>query len=619
MANLVEQGATQIFGHYQVLGVLGEGSLGRLHLAEYRGTEGGAAIVALRTFHPQLTANPHFVKTLPDVVRVSGGLRHPNIAATHEFGEFDGSYFLTGEYLPGESLSSILAKCASSPMPPAIAAALVHQCAEALRYAHEVRDLHGTQLRVVHRDIRPANVFVTYQGMVKVVGAGAGPLREMVLEIRGAGPDAFAYTAPEGLDGGVPDVRTDIFSMGVVLWECLTGRPLFHAETATKARDAARSRYVEPPSVLNAAVPPGLDEVALRALSRDPRRRYQTAKEMSVAIDTAILGLGRRPTSAAIAEWLERLFGPERATLKTQIARGSAVPGALARLRLLGGDPPPAGGRLSTARFPALPPPGGSTPGDEARPVGRLSVSAPPTPTPPPFSVPDRRISVPAMSTVDSANNFEDEGRPLTPRATSAMTMAAISPASPPPARGFGVGGLAAVGVALLVVVGVALLAFRGDGTGSARSSQTAAVSVGSLQIVSTPPGAQVLIDGDPSGLATPARVSGLRAGRKVEIRVDKPGYRSEKQLTDVPASGARTLSFTLVESMGTLRLEGIPGQATTYIDDAVVDGNQPLSLPVGPHRLRVEVAGRLHASMKIDVRPGAQRLLVHPTEGNSP
>ena len=125
------------------------------------------------------------------------------------------------------------------------------------------------------------------------------------------------------------------------------------------------------------------------------------------------------------------------------------------------------------------------------------------------------------------------------------------------------------------------------------------------------------MIDGDPSGLVTPANVSGLRAGRRVEVRVDKSEYRAEKQTTEVPAHGWRTLSFTLLESMGTVRLQGISEHATVYVDDVIVEANRPLSLPVGTHRLRVEMAGRLFSSTSLEVHPGKQSVPVRSSEGS--
>ncbi|HEX2657699.1 MAG TPA: PEGA domain-containing protein, partial [Polyangia bacterium] len=494
---------------------------------------------------------------------------------------------------------------APNPMPPAIAAALVHECAEALRYAHEVRDARGTQIHVVHRDIRPENIFVTYQGMVKVVGAGAGLLRSRAIQLRSVPADSLAYTAPEGIEGS-PDVRVDVFSMGVVLWECLTGKSLFHAENAAKVKEAIRNRYIEPPSVFNQDVVSGLDEVALRSLSRDPRRRYQTAHEMSLAIDTAILALGRRPTPAAIADWMESLFGAERATLKTQIARGGGVPGALVRLRLLSGDGQASKARRSEPAVPAAHQPGTGSPPPGAGPRSTLRPLAPVSGPPPAPTAAEPPAWDGGVETVKA---------PIMPAAKSAVAPAS-QPAATPPERGSRVRRTLIIAAAVVSVAIGAVLGLRGPGT-SPTVAPPVTAPVSTLEITSTPAGAQVLIDGDPSGLVTPAHLTGLGAGRKVEIRVDKPGYRPETQTTDVPASGSRTLSFKLVASMGEVRLQNVPPQSTTYVDDVTVDAARPLELSVGPHRLRVEVGKKLFSTMKLDVHAGAQTVTVRSTEGN--
>ncbi len=117
----------------------------------------------------------------------------------------------------------------------------------------------------------------------------------------------------------------------------------------------------------------------------------------------------------------------------------------------------------------------------------------------------------------------------------------------------------------------------------------------------------------------TPARINGLRTGRKVDVQVDKPGFRSTKQTVEVATGEPRVLSFALEESMGIIRLDGIPTHATAFVDDAPVNASQPLSLPLGPHRLRVEISGQLFSAMNVDVKKGKQLIRVRPSEGATP
>jgi|GEM_PF-1183901 len=629
LTNLVAKGPAERFGRNRVLGILGEGSLGQLHAAEQGADDGFVEIVALRTFHAQLIAAGGSVTAVADSARIAATLKHPNIASSDELEESDGLHFQATEYLAGESLASLLASCGSQmPIPPAMVATLMSGCVEGLRHAYESPISTGQAQKLAHGDIRPSNVFITFQGSAKVLGFGAGGALSQIPSVRASSRGGFAYTAPESLESCVADTRADVFSIGVIFWECLTGRQLFAADTITKTKDAVRSRYVEPPSVLRPEVPSVLDEIVLRALSRDPRRRYQSVTELSQALKRFLMALPRRPTPETIADWMRNVFGAERVALKYQISQGTAVEGALARLRLLG-EAAPGVSNL----------PGASDGGDrrvhpdieDARTVVRIApVSSSIAPGAPPPSAPAATLPPPFRDSSASAIlvpsprtpvGTATAGRPSTPAPvpvtrSGTSNLALPAPAVPPPGRRLPPVVMVGAGVAAAAIV-VALLSFRSGG-GDSSPAEEAATPVGALQIQSTPPGAQVLIDGDPSGLVTPAQVNGLRAGRKIDVQVEKPGYRSTKQSVEVPVGGPKVLSFVLEESSGNLRIEGLPTHATTYVDDAPVNASQPLILSLGPHRLRVEVGGQLYSSSKLEVRKGSQVVRLQDIGGSS-
>ena len=175
---------------------------------------------------------------------------------------------------------------------------------------------------------------------------------------------------------------------------------------------------------------------------------------------------------------------------------------------------------------------------------------------------------------------------------------------------------IAGVAVVAVLLLGVLWL-IRSDGAAGVSSSEGAAATMGSLLVQSTPAGAQVLIDGDPSGLTTPARITGLRSGRKVNIQVDKPGYGLARQVAEVPAGGERVISLSLAESVGLVRLTGVPSHAEVYVDDVLVDAQNPISTAIGPHRLRVESGGQLYASMSINVQKGEHSIAIRPAQGS--
>lgn len=683
-------------GRYHVLGVLGEGALGRLYLAEGPRADGTLERIALRRLDRKLTGEANALRLLLEGARVATTFDHKNIVSCYEIDRSDDHYYLATKYLPGESLSAILGACAeSAPMRAEIAATLVRNCVEALRYVHALADAKGAPLRMLHRDLRPSNVFVTFRGDARLMGFETGASVASHTEIRMACDGGLSYAAPEEISNGPVDARTDLFSLGAILWECLTGRRLFGADTQAKTSEAIRTRYIEPPSVFRQDIPPSLDEIALRAVTRDPKRRYQNATEMAMALDKAIAALEWRPSGADIASWLEELCGPERVTLKNQVFLGTAVEASLARLRLVGAmrsalpepiDPdtdatrpssmaetlmrgaagpgpaaasvaapitPPAvsplypasgtpvarggapfalPGLTASAGLRSAPPEGGRAGGGAASGAGSPIVGGP-TKAPAPAT---GQAAIPGAPGAGAVAGVAGQPAPSSHGATAAL---------PPPAPGLPTGlvpGLAAgtgvpgsgAGAAIpgtksrniMFIAGVAVVAvlllgvlwlMRSDGAAGVSSSEGAAATMGSLLVQSTPAGAQVLIDGDPSGLTTPARITGLRSGRKVNIQVDKPGYGLARQVAEVPAGGERVISLSLVESVGLVRLTGVPSHAEVYVDDVLVDAQNPISTSIGPHRLRVESTGQLYASMTINVQKGEHTIAIRPAQGS--
>jgi serine/threonine-protein kinase len=334
----------QSFGRYRIRGVLGEGGMGRLYVAEQTGIEGFAKIVALKRILPHLADSPPFRSLFLNEARVAARLEHPNIVATYELGEVEGTYFMALEYLPGEDLRAVMARCESpASMPIEVAALLAQQSANGLDYAHELRDGDGRPAGLVHRDVNPSNIFITYHGMVKlldfgVVKASTGNPKTSPGIFKGK----YAYCAPEQLKGDSVDHRTDVFSLGIVLWECLTGNRLFDSPTDAGTIDAVRTQAIVAPSLLRPDVPVELDEITMRALMRDRDRRFQSAQELSEALDRFLGGRRHRPTSNSVGQWLEALFGTDRAALKKAIAQGNDVEGALGKLSGSENAPPPA-------------------------------------------------------------------------------------------------------------------------------------------------------------------------------------------------------------------------------------------------------------------------------------
>jgi serine/threonine protein kinase len=564
------------FGRYRLRGVLGEGGMGRLYVAEQTGPQGFAKIVALKRILPHLADSAQFRGLFLDEARVAARLGHPNIVTTYELGEVDGVYFMAMEYLAGEDLAAVLQKCGvAAPMPVEIAAFLAQQAASALHYAHQLRESGGQSTGLVHRDVNPSNIFVSYHGVAKLLDFGVVKAAESRTKtVPGAIKGKYGYCAPEQLMGEELDGRTDVFSLGVVLWECLAGRRLFDGPTDAGIIDAVRTEPIVPPSRHRAAVPPALDEIALHALERDRRRRYQSAAEMGEALEL-YLNQGRPPNPQSVGQWLETVFGAERASLKKAIGQGVDVEGALARLA-------EAANPHSSERF-AL----GKSP-TSVRPRALWSSS----------------LEGGTRATGQRKQTTEPGHAPIIALG-SHREKASAAPPSPSAVKPRSRAGLVLALAAGLGALGAA--AYFAFGPGPRVAPASPVVATVSLVVTSEPSGAYLFVDGNPSGLMTPATLAGLRVGRKLTLRVDRPGYVPAAQMLEVPAAGAAPVLFRLEASSGLIVLDGLPARAAVYLDGSQVDPGAPVSASVGSHRLRVEVGDAVVYAKTLAVHGGEQ------------
>jgi serine/threonine-protein kinase len=464
-----------------------------------------------------------------------------------------------------------------------------------------MRDPSGKALELVHRDVSPLNIFVTYYGMVKLLDFGiVKGVTDPSRTVPGVFKGKYAYCAPEQLDGGLVTRQTDIFCLGIVLWECLTGRRLFLRDTDAQTIDAVRGHEIEPPSALRKGIPRELDQIVLQALSRQRVVRFGTAHAFSEALDRFLAKREERPTSKSIGLWLESVFGAQRATLKKAIAQGSEVEAALNLLPKLDGE------RVATGESP------GSAPGSRSAAMprmpwsSRLTNAGAPEPKVLPFGSTASPVSV-IQSGLAAANRGAAPGT-FTPMNLSAPPATAlVRPAKP---NGVKQGVIAALLAATVVVTaGVALT--RSRAKTEAPAPLAAVSTVASLTLASDPPGAQIFIDGDPSGLTTPSTLTGLHPGRPLEIRLDKDGFQPATEKVELKPGETRSRAFRLVADVGTVTVEGLPAQAMIYLDDKLVEGRGPLTLALGDHRVRIETSAGVIWSETVNVAPGQQTIHV--------
>jgi serine/threonine protein kinase len=291
----------QWFGEYEIVQKLRIGGMATLYLARRHGAAGFSRLVALKTIHPRLAAQPDFVEMFVDEARICSQISHPNVVHVEEFGVIDGVHYLVMEYLDGCSISDLLKGFHHDrrTLDPELAARIVAQIAGGLHAAHESRDQHGKVLDIIHRDISPSNILLSVDGNAKLIDFGIAKARNRraVTHADGALKGKYRYVAPEQAKRAVVDRRCDVFSLGVVFWEMLVGQPLFTDDTPAALVKRLSRTEVQPPSARNPAVPVAFDPIVLAMLEHEPEGRPQTAAEVQRRIVAAAPGAANREAS----------------------------------------------------------------------------------------------------------------------------------------------------------------------------------------------------------------------------------------------------------------------------------------------------------------------------------
>ncbi len=296
-------------GRYELLSKLATGGMGEIHLARLGGEAGFEKLVVVKLLLPELAAAHGYDSMFLDEARIAARLSHPNVCEVYELGREAGRPFLVMQYLRGVPLSSVIA--GDERADPRLVASLIAQAADGLHHAHEARDADGAPLGLVHRDVSPANLFVTVDGVVKVLDFGIAKARGATTttardEIKGK----YAYMSPEQIRASELDRRSDVFSLGIVLWEGLTGRPLFARSSNILTAKAIIEEAIPRADEVEPSVPPALAEVAARALERSRDRRWPTALAMAEALRAALSRVAGEMTHTQIADAVATGFAP---------------------------------------------------------------------------------------------------------------------------------------------------------------------------------------------------------------------------------------------------------------------------------------------------------------------
>jgi tRNA A-37 threonylcarbamoyl transferase component Bud32 len=316
-------------GRYELVEHLASGGMAEIFLARHQGDAGFAKELVLKILQGRYAEDPHVVRMFLDEARLGAKLNHPNVVDVYECGLDDGLRYIAMEHIRGKTLTEVIRRAieVSQPLPLEHAAYLMAETAAGLAYMHDGNDGRGQPFRIVHRDISPSNLVVSFSGQVKIIDFGIA-CEASSKETRpdgdaGARPGKFSYMSPEQVRGERLDGRSDIFSLGTILYEITLGRRLWRGP-----REVVMRRIVEekppPPTYVNRAYPPALELVVLRALEKKRENRYQSAGELFQELEEFLVSSGARTRNHQIAQVLHDLFAADAAVSEVGVRRARA-------------------------------------------------------------------------------------------------------------------------------------------------------------------------------------------------------------------------------------------------------------------------------------------------------
>jgi serine/threonine protein kinase len=302
------------FGKYTLLNRIAVGGMAEVFLARQEGLEGFEKTICIKRIRPHLSSQASFVRMFLNEAKLAAQLNHPNIVQIYDLGRVNDSYFIAMEYISGRDMSRIIPKAekAGITFPMIYALRIASNVCEGLYFAHTKTDAYGNPLNIVHRDITPENILVSFNGTVKIVDFGIAKANSQLEQTRaGEIKGKLSYMSPEQCMGHPLDARSDIFSFGSVIYEWITGYKLFTGENEMAILKSIIDGKIYPPSYFKEDVPEAVERILMKALDKDKTKRYQSAWEMQFDIDTYLASSEFTPSNIHLSNFLKQIFGDE--------------------------------------------------------------------------------------------------------------------------------------------------------------------------------------------------------------------------------------------------------------------------------------------------------------------
>ena len=316
------------FGRYLLLDRINIGGMAEVWRGKVFGAGGFERLVAIKRILPNIAEDEEFISMFQDEAKISVQLTHANICQIYELNRIGPSLFIAMEYVPGKDLRSIFerARKKGEPPPVPLVCYVIGKLCEGLDYAHRKKDQNGRDLNVVHRDVSPQNVLISFEGEVKVIDFGIAKAAGKVTKTQaGILKGKFGYMSPEQIRGLPLDRRSDVFSIGVCLYELLTGERLFVGESDFHVLEKVRKAEVLPPSTYNRKIPEPLERIVLRSLAKDPQDRFQYASELADELQRFLITSDSIFSRKDLMQYMKSTFAEEVERERARVAEYSGV------------------------------------------------------------------------------------------------------------------------------------------------------------------------------------------------------------------------------------------------------------------------------------------------------
>ncbi len=317
----------QAFGRYFLVDKIAVGGMAEVFKAKSYAEGGFEKLLVIKRILGHLSENEEFVEMFIDEAKISVELQHPNVVQIFDFGKSGDNWYIAMELVEGKDAKGILRRLARRRklMPTEFAVLIAHEVCKGLDYAHKKTDLRGTPLNIIHRDMSPSNIIVGYRGDVKVADFGIAKARKSSYTTKdGVLKGKFEYMSPEQARGAEISARSDVFSLGIVLHEMLTGRRLFKTDSDLKTLERIKAGGYPKPSEANPRIPPSLDAVVMKALAVDPNERYADARSMQAALLEYLYPQTPDVVQERLRRFMEELFAEDIDEERTRLEEGSA-------------------------------------------------------------------------------------------------------------------------------------------------------------------------------------------------------------------------------------------------------------------------------------------------------